>query len=306
MKPFTGIAVLALGWLAAGAMPAQAAWNNVFQTCCHDCGSTRSAFFAPAPAACPTICYRQRCCYEPVVTYKMQTYMEPVTTYRTSYFWEPVTTYKYTSYYDPCTGCCQRVCTPCTSYRLRSQCNAVCSYVQRCCMVPVTTYRQSCYLEPVVTYSAPACPPDPCPPGPAATPGLPSPGVTETPGVPGRMPQITEDKDRLPPQNLSRPRTPPVRIDRTTSAPSNAGRFEGMVVRDDRITPRGNAKVLFVSMEKQGPQQSVTTDASGRFDVSLPAGDWLIYTPGADGKPEYHSQLTVRERDARTLVVVRR
>src|SRR4029079_13168743 len=85
------------------------------------------------------------------------------TTYRTSYYWEPVTRYRYTSYYDPCTGCCQQVCTPCTSYYMRSKCNAVCSYVQRCRMVPCTEMRRSFYLEPVVTYSDPCA--NPCPNG---------------------------------------------------------------------------------------------------------------------------------------------
>ena len=51
MKPVTGIAVLAAGWLAAGVTPAQAAWDNVFQTCCNSCKSqSQSYYFAPAPA----------------------------------------------------------------------------------------------------------------------------------------------------------------------------------------------------------------------------------------------------------------
>src|SRR5207248_8503792 len=109
--------------------------------------------------------YVQRCYYQPVTTYKQETYLEPVTTYRTSYYWEPVTSYRYTSYYDPCTGCCQQVATPCTSYSLRSQCNACQSYVQRCRMVPCTEMRKSFYLEPVVTYHDPCGNPIPGPGG---------------------------------------------------------------------------------------------------------------------------------------------
>ena len=108
----------------------------------------------PEPC-CPSISYVQRCYYQPVTTYKTETYYEPVTTYRTSHYWEPVTRYRYTSYYDPCTGCCQQVATPCTSYYLRTKCNACQSYVQRCRMVPCTEMRKSYYLEPVVTYSDP-------------------------------------------------------------------------------------------------------------------------------------------------------
>src|SRR3954447_25141085 len=154
--------VLALGCLAGGAADASAAWDNVFQTtaCCGE--SSRSAFFAPAPTpCCPSVSYVQRCYYQPVTTYKSETYYEPVTTYRTSHYWEPVTRYRYTSYYDPCTGCCQQVATPCTSYYLRSKCNACQSYVQRCRMVPCTEMRKSFYLEPVVTYTDPCG--NPCP-----------------------------------------------------------------------------------------------------------------------------------------------
>jgi hypothetical protein len=59
-------------------------------------------------------------------------------------------------------------------------------------------------------------------------------------------------------------------------------------------------------LKKQGPQETVTTDASGRFDVNLESGDWLIYAPGSDGKPEYHSKISVQDRDARVVTVVSR
>jgi hypothetical protein len=315
MKRYAGFAMLAAGWLLGGVGSASAAWDNVFQTCCHGCRSQSSSYFAPPAACCPTISYVQRCYYQPITCYRQETYCEPVTTYRTSYHWEPVTTYRYTSYYDPCTGCCQQVCTPCTSYRLRSQCNAVQSYVQRCRMVPYTSYRQSFYMEPVVTCAQPACPPDPCAAA-GAAPSAPGavPGISESPGGPPRMPSISEGPNRtLPPQNI--PETglkrapaspPPIRFDRTTSLRVAASSLQGMVVREDRITPRGGTQLLFVSMEKQGPQQKVATDAAGWFDVSLPAGEWLLYVAGADGKPEYHSKLTVRASDERVVTVVSR
>src|SRR5262245_10924157 len=148
--------VLALGWLAGGAADATAAWDSVFQTTC--CGqSSRSSFFAPAPApaCCPQVSFVQRCFYQPVTTFKTETFFEPVTTFRTSFFWEPVTRYRYTSFFDPCTGCCKTVAVPCTSFSLRSKCCAVQSYVQRCRMVPCTEMRKSFYLEPVVTFSDP-------------------------------------------------------------------------------------------------------------------------------------------------------
>lgn len=296
MRIFAGLAVL-----LASAGTASAAWNNVAQPTCNSC-QTRSSFFAPAPSNCcpQQVCYQQRCYYQPYTAYKMETVMEPVTTYRTSYYWAPVTTYRYTSYYDPCTGCCQKVATPCTSYALKAQCNAVQSYVQRCQMVPYTAYRQSCYMEPVVT-SAPA-------------PSCPTPAVAEPPMAvnPNTKPQpgVSEDKN-LPPQNLPNNRNrsvpnnnSPVRSDRIASNAN--GQLQGTVVADDRITPKGNARIFFASAEKQGEQYSVQADPSGRFNVELPPGNWTLYLNGRDGKSVFHSQITVRNNDQRQVTVVSR
>lgn len=311
MRTFAGIAVLTVCWMTADVGTASAAWNNVFQTCCHGCRTpARSSFFAPAPSACcPTVCYQQRCCYQPYTAYKQESYYEPVTTYRTSYYWEQVTSYRYTSYYDPCTGCSQQVCTPCTSYKLRSQCNAVQSYVQRCRMVPYTAYRQSCYLEPVVS-SAPACPT--CPTGGCPTPGGPSPAVTEQPSNPNParpLPGVAEEGAKtLPPQNIpnnrngTKPSTTAPRMDRIAS--NSNGRLQGTIVSDDRITPKGNARIVFSSTDKQ--QFAAQADAAGRFRVELPAGEWTVYLTGNDGKPTYHSQINVKNSDQRLLTVVSR
>jgi hypothetical protein len=313
MRTFAGIAALTIGWLTTDVGSASAAWNNVFQTCCHGCRTPapRSSFFAPAPSACcPTVCYQQRCCYQPYTAYKQESYYEPVTTYRTSYHWEQVTTYRYTSYYDPCTGCSQQVCTPCTSYRLRSQCNAVQSYVQRCRMVPYTAYRQSCYLEPVVS-SCPTCPTGNCPTG-----GCPTPGVTEQPSNPNPnparpLPGVAEDGGKtLPPQNIPNnrngtvPSTNAPRIDRIASNAN--GRLQGTIVSDDRITPKGNTRIVFASNDKQGPQFSAQADPAGRFKIELPPGEWTVYLTGNDGKPAYHSLISVKNSDQRLLTVVSR
>src|SRR5712691_13418584 len=156
MKPFRGaVGLFALVVLAAGTSPLQAAWNNVFQVCCHSCGSqpSVSAYGAPDPCCnpCPqpvcTTRYVARCYYQPVTTYQTKSYYEAVTTYRTSYYYEPVTSYRYSMVCDPCTGCCQQVVTPVTSYQLREQSCPVQSWVQRCASVPVTTYQKSCYCD---------------------------------------------------------------------------------------------------------------------------------------------------------------
>lgn len=295
-------AVLALGILAVGAPEAAAAWNDVFQTtgCCRP---GRSSYYAPPPApCCPSVSYVQRSYYQPVTTYKQETYYEPVTTYRTSYYWEPVTSYKYTSYYDPCTGCCQKVATPQTSYYQRSKCNAVQSYVQRCRMVPVTELRRSYYLEPVVAYSG--C----CPDAPPAA------AVREGDDPPGRIPGAALDESaepkRIPPtkidpnsRKVSPAPTSPVRADRIAGR-TNTGRLRGQVVRDDRITPRADATLRFVGTKDE--QVLAKADPAGRFAVDLPPGEWTLYVPGSDGQAAFHSTLMVRKTDDRNVTVVSR
>jgi hypothetical protein len=307
--------VLALGCLAGGAAEAPAAWNNVFQTtaCCGE--SSRSSYFAPAPApaCCPSVSYVQRTYYQPVTTYKTESYYEPVTTYRTSYYWEPVTRYRYTSYYDPCTGCSQQVATPCTSYYLRSKCNACQSYVQRCRMVPVTSYRASCYYEPVVTYSDPCG--NPCPScgggaGVAESPGRIPPAAIGDSGTRSPAAGINESSEppriKSPGIQESSPRqtipVKPVRADRIASRSLDGGRLAGQVVRDDRITPRANATLKFVG--ERDEEVFAKADAAGRFAVELPPGEWTLYLPGTDGKARFHSTLVVRREDDRRVTVV--
>jgi len=302
---------LALGWVAVGAGDASAAWNNVFQTTCNGT-SSRSSYFAPQPSGCcPSVSYVQRCYYQPVTTYKTETYYEPITTYRKSYYWDPVTSYSYTSYYDPCTGCSQRVAKPCTSYYLRERCNAVQSYVSRCRMVPVTEMRKSFYLEPVVTYY------DPCG-RPIAAPGA---AVTESAGVvpsgavegtrPGAGINESSEPPRIPrtaipessPRKVSPEPAKPVRADRVASL-TNFGRIQGQVVRDDRITPQTNATLKFVGEKDE--EVIAKADATGRFTVDLPAGEWELYVPGANGKPQFHSTIQVNKADDRRVMVVSR
>jgi hypothetical protein len=305
---------LALGWVAVGAADASAAWNNVFQATCGG-RSSRSYYFAPPPApCCPSVSYVQRCYYQPVTTYKTESYFEPITTYRTSYYWEPVTSYRYTSYYDPCTGCCQRVATPCTSYYLRSRCNAVQSYVQRCRMVPVTEMRKSYYLEPVVTHCPDPCA-NPCPPASAGiveSPGtIPPARIGEGNGRPGAGINESSEPPRIKRQDIqeSSPRkvgpvpVRPLRADRVASL-LGTGRLQGHVVFDDRFTPRPNTTLRFINDEDE--VVIAKADQTGRFAVELEAGEWTLYVPGTAGKPEYHSTVRVRKSDDRKVTVVSR
>lgn len=299
----------------------------------------------PQPA-CPQPCcpqpvvttrWVQRCCYQPVTSYQSRSYYEPVTTYQTSYYYEPVVSYRYSCYFDPCTCSYQQVATPVTSYQLRSQCNAVQSYVQRCCMVPVTTYQQSCYYEPVTTVAQPCSTSTPAAVAPAVSeqspaatmpPAVseqrqpPTPGVTETPGqttppsnsyyaptnpTPPANPSGSQYR-QIPtptgPPPLAPTMAPRVRLDRIVSVPS--GRIDGQVVRGSN-TPWAGARVSFVPTQRSGvTASSATADASGRFQVSLPSGTWLVYLTGADGKQTLHSKLDVRDRETRQLTLASR
>ncbi len=208
MKPWRGVTWgCALALWGAGALPAQAAWNNVFQVSCYPHGQQSASYYTPDPCnPCPQpVCctrYVQRCYYQPVTCYQTRTYYEPVTTYRTSYYYEPVTSYSYSYYYDPCTCTCRQVACPTTCYQLRSQCCPVQSWVQRCCRVPVTTYQTYSRWEPETTchypQQEPACPPFGAQP--QAT--YPTPGVKEQRLAP--IPGVRENRGTTPyPQNSS-------------------------------------------------------------------------------------------------------
>lgn len=369
MRPIRGsLWCCALAALAMANGSAGAAWNNVFQVCCHSCRSSNYVAVPAPAAAAPAPCggcqqcttrYIQRCYYQPVTTYRQSCYMEPVTTYRTSYYYEPCTSYRYSCYYDPCTCRYQQVAQPVTTYRLRSQCCPVTNYLQRCCLQPVTTYQQMTYYEPqttccTTTIGAPvaALPygasvvPGAAPPAvqgaPAAVPpavqGAPMtavPGVSggaasvppavsgqsnvvppavqgssEPPGPEQAMPGATSNSNRVPrmpgsdgssyrqPQLQApipaRPVSPApkssVRFDRITSTPRH--NTEGQVVRADR-QPQAGIKVIFVCADQQGGRQSLTTDGSGRFQTTLGAGNWLIYTQDANGRLVYQHKMHV-------------
>jgi hypothetical protein len=99
------------------------------------------------------------------------------------------------------------------------------------------------------------------------------------------------------------PAPPSVRLDKIVLAPAPG--VEGQVVRDDRA-PAAGAKVMFVSVDRQGSQQSVTADARGQFRVTLASGAWLVYVHGADGKPVFHSKIELRGEETRQVTLVSR
>jgi hypothetical protein len=306
---------LALGGGLITTNTAAAAWNNVFQVCCNDCGPPRVSYSPPSPQACPQpemrVSYVQRSYYQPVTEYVQKSYYEPVRQNVTSYYYEPVTEYRYSTYYDPCTGCPQRVSTPTTSYRLRSQCNSVTSYVMRTSIVPVTSLKPVTVQQPVVSYYYPpqivgSATPSFAPPMPVETPK-----VEEYRNPPSVMP--SNSSDTIPPQTI--PTSPgsfqrpgpntALRPDKTTSRNSIVT-FRGEVVLRDEITPRGNVKLVFVNADKPEQKEYVTSNAYGEFDVRLGAGKWYLYLGGENGRATYYKQMNLGDRETYDFKVVSR
>lgn len=302
---------LALTGLAVTAVPAPAAWDNVFQVCCHD--RPRTAFSNPCPPEpCPQpemrISYVQRTFYQPVTEYVRKSYYEPVTKKVTSYYYEPVTEYKYTTYYDPCTGCPQRVCQPTTSYRLRSQCNSVTSYVERCAMVPVTSLKPVTYQQPVVSYYYPPTASGSFfPPAPPASAGPTVEQLRDNPPsvMPGGSDMIAPKQLPTSPE-MSRPKpNTALRPEKTVSRSSTVA-VRGEVVTNDQITPRPGAKLVFMNADKPEQKKYATANAFGEFDLTLPAGTWLMYVGGSTGNADFHKKLALGDRDTVDYKVVSR
>jgi hypothetical protein len=332
MRPFR-IAALSCAFvvLSAEAASLHAAWNNVFQVACWHCRDR-----APAPVvagygpvvanygACCDPCPQQvcttrmvqRCYYQNVTVMQPRSWVEEITSYRTSFYREAVTTMRLSFYRDPCTGCCQQVAVPCTSYRWRAQCCPVKSYVQRCCLVPVTTQQQVFYFEPVTTCCQVSCcaPCDPC----AGTPGVRDQHVAPngTNGAPGvrqyydSMPPATNNSRQLPigtPRSsapINPPSAPPsVKLERIVALPPRE--VEGSIVRDDK-SPEGNVRVKLISQENQGAEQTVTADAQGRFNAKLTSGSWLVYVQRNDGKLDFVRKIEVRDQDSKQYSLVSR
>jgi hypothetical protein len=313
---FRGLACGAALVLVMTGIRAEAAWDNAFQVTCFGCRNRASKYYyAPQPAVaysspiaaeaspgpCCSTSYVQRCYYVPVTSYK--TVLEPVTSYKTSYYYEPVCSYRTSCYRDPCSGASIQVTQPVTSYRLRSQCNAVTSYVQRC--MPVTSYRMAYRLEPV-TVCPPPCPcgsGTPAPGAPATAEGnlIPSPGVPQSqegPAVPQSFPQ--------PAAPSFKPSTGAPRFDKITGNLDGRATIRGQVVQSNYVSPLRGARVLFVSKQSDQDKQAATADAAGRFAVNLPAGGWKLFVGRADGSLEYHSSIDVQQSQNRQVMVVSR
>jgi hypothetical protein len=106
----------------------------------------------------------------------------------------------------------------------------------------------------------------------------------------------------LPPLTPPTP-PPPIRLDRIASRFHAAGEpVEGQVVsRDSRPAPR--VEVTLIHATRSRLQAHATADSAGRFDVSLPAGTWLVYTRTADGRDVYQGKIEVRDQQTTRIRV---
>ncbi len=332
-RPRLTALLLTLGGVLATAGPASAAWNNVFQVCCNDCNKPSTSFSvpitsfsAPCPTPCPQPCppppcpqpemrisYVQRSFYQPVTEMVRKSYFEPVTRNVTSFFYEPVTEYRYSTFFDPCTGCPQKVGSPVTSFRLRSRCNSVTSFVERCAMVPVTTLRPVTVQQPVVSFYFP---PTGGSSAAQSAPLIPFSGTPSVDELRSNPPSVEQPKgsDTIVPQELptqpgmSNPRpgtNTRLRPDKTASR-SSVVTVRGEVTMPDQLTPRSNAKLVFMNADKPEQKVYVNANAYGEFDVRLAAGTWYMYLGGTNGKATYHKQLNVGERETYDYKVVSR
>lgn len=157
---FTRRLLLAALGLAASAVPAMAGWNHVANATCNE-GPIRRAFKPaadcdpPAPAPRPSVNYETRTYYEPVTVMRAERYTEEVPVQVKSYYWEPVQSYTQRSYYDPCSGECQQVAVPRTSYVRKEECRTETRYLEKVRMVPVQVEREVTETRPVYTYYGP-------------------------------------------------------------------------------------------------------------------------------------------------------
>ena len=288
----------------------------------------------------PVTTYRTSYYYEPVCSYRYSCYYDPctcayqqvatpVTSYRlrsqcnavTSYLQRcqmvPVTSYQLKTYYEPVTTCCTPACTPC--------CNPA-----PACPPPAAAVG----TVPAVPV-APAAPAAPAP----AVPAAPAPGVGEQqqqqqqPVVPSQKPRVGEQatpggaglrryQETQPPPIAGTPGgyrqpqlrtpvapvtpTPPrVRLDRIAALPGH--NLEGRVVSRSGRAPQPGARLLFVSADTAGRQQSMTADAQGRFRATLDSGNWLVYVRDGEGAPVFQEKVGVNNTVTRhvTLMVRR-
>jgi hypothetical protein len=289
----------------------------------------------------PVTTYQTRTYYEPVTTYQTSYYYEPVCSYRYSCYYDPCTC-SYQQVATPVTSYRLRSrCNAVTSYLQRCQQVPVTSYRLSTYYEPVTTCCTPT-VAPCCNGSAPAVGAVPAP-GAPAIPALPTPPAGGQPGVgeqqtpqqpaPSQKPAVGEYQEppRAGGRGLSREReTPPppmpgagssfrqpplrapavpsvpprVRFDRIAEVPPAS--LKGQVVQAASRQPQAGARLLFVSVDVDGRQQSVTADRQGRFQTNLGSGNWLVYVRNREGIPVYQARIDLTAQQTRQMTLVSR
>ena len=319
MHPLRTLALSVVG-LCAASSSAFAGWNNVFQVCCNDRPRASTSYAAPAgDDCCPKpearVSYVQRCYYQPVTEYKRESHYVPIKENVRSSYYEPVTSMRYTSYYDPCSGQCQQLAVPQTSYRLREQCNSVTRWVEQTRTVPVTSYKQVTMYQPVVTYYYPPVSSTSSFSLPTAPPYAPR--IDELrQNPPAQMPSNETTPLTIPSPGLqtapsSQPRTMPPATSKPTTGisaytASRRGSIRGEVVTSDQFSPRPGTKLVFVSAANNDEREYAKANEFGEFDVKLQPGEWHVYMGNGDGRAVYYKKIRVSETDNRNVTLVSR
>ena len=319
MTPTARRLLLAALGLAASAAAAPAGWDNAANVTCCD-GPIRRAFKAPEPAPSRTsnytVQYEETSKFETVRVMKPVTVQEPVEVKVRSYYYEPVTTYTRRSYYDSCSGQCQTVDVPRTSYVRRDECRTETRYLEKVQMVPVEMVREIKEETPVYTYRGPTVrkygPLQPAGGGPTVdqfrgTPRIETErgggsGYITPPGVPSVPQTMPKAKDEV----KSPARTSDYRFNAlsTSYTKESGAKVFGEVMAADRKTPLSNAKLVFVNASNLDDRKYVTADGYGGFDAKLPAGEWIVYAGPGTGKAERISTFAVKDGDKQELGVV--
>jgi hypothetical protein len=172
-------------------------------------------------------------------------------------------------------------------------------------------FRRPCPPPPLVIAPAPVFvppPPAPCPPPgvPPADldrpiPAPPPPPAPAPPAPPAPVPAApfpsAGSSYRNEPKVLTPPTPPPpIRLDRIAGRGASGQGVEGLVVsRTNAPAPR--VHVTLIHLDRAQLHHRVEADGEGRFDLTLAAGTWLIYTRGADGRDVFQGKFEVRDQE---------
>jgi hypothetical protein len=113
------------------------------------------------------------------------------------------------------------------------------------------------------------------------------------------MAPATEEPPVLPPPPAKLPPgpeqpNPATKMNRIVLQTSPS-QVHGLIV-NDKSAPRGDAKLVFVSVRNQAETRRTSADAAGSFRLVLSPGSWFVYLEQSDGTRSYHSRVEVEEQ----------